>query len=82
MIGTLALLFWVAQIMDLNTVLGLWPNALPTAFFTVLGLAVFLAISLWGLRQQPGLVPDTLQGQADSSETACDYVAHRHGYSE
>ncbi|SPH22802.1 Arabinose operon regulatory protein [Ascidiaceihabitans donghaensis] len=70
MIGTLALLFWVAQILDLNNVLGLWPNALPTAFFSVLGLAVFLTITLWGLRQQPGLVPDTPQGQADSGEDA------------
>lgn len=56
-IGLLALVFWVAQILGLLAVLGIPQNFLSPILYSWTGFALFTSATLWGLRQRPGLVP-------------------------
>ncbi|AUQ54784.1 helix-turn-helix domain-containing protein [Phaeobacter inhibens] len=58
-IGALGLLFWVAQSLFLAVAIDPAWTAIPTAILSLVGLVLFAATTLWGLRQRPPLVPDT-----------------------
>ncbi len=71
-IGSLGVLFWLAQILNLTIALGFERTLLPSAIFPWVGFGLFTAATLWGLRQRPGLVPvDQLHETAvEALETA------------
>lgn len=58
-IGSLGVLFWLAQTLILAAVLNPDWAMFPIAVLSLCGLALFAATTLWGLRQRPPLVPDT-----------------------
>lgn len=58
-IGSLGLLFWVAQSLLFAGAIDPTWTIVPAAILSLVGLALFAATTLWGLRQRPPLAPDT-----------------------
>ncbi|MGJ8529888.1 helix-turn-helix domain-containing protein [Maritalea sp.] len=64
-IGLLALVFWLFEIFGVLSVFGVSYVAFSPALFSFVGLALFVAASLWGLRQRPALVRDVSQERVE-----------------
>jgi AraC-like DNA-binding protein len=68
-IGLLALIFWIVQILGLLAVFGIEQTLISTVIFSWAGFAIFLTATIWGLRQRPGLLPSAPQGQQPEQES-------------
>lgn len=82
-IGTLGILFWMAQSMFLAVEIDPTWTSVPTAIFSVAGLVLFAVTTLWGLRQRPSLVPDIEVDQPVENDTRdqTETVARKYGKS-
>lgn len=68
-IGLLMSLFWGGAGIGIVVILLHGDQALPEAPFAALGLALFAAAALWGVRQRPGLIPkDPPQDPGDGTK--------------